>query len=59
MVCMREMFTVNTELKTVFSTFLYSVPYKAVQLVCKLISIRLILFNDFMKEEGPKTKFMQ
>ena len=51
------------ELKTVL-TFLYFVSYKSNasnlwQLVCKLISVRLILFYDFVKMEGPKTKFMQ
>ena len=57
-----KIFTEIKELKTVFN-LLYAVSYKCAskiwQLVCKLISIRLILFYDFMKEEGPKSTFMQ
>ena len=57
-------FTEVKELKTVLTGFLYFVSYesnasKFWQLVCKFISIRLISFHDFMKMEGPKTKFMQ
>ena len=50
-------------LKTVFNVFIFGVLKSDVskfwQLVCKLMSIRLISFNDFIKMEGPKTKFMQ
>ena len=58
----RFFFTEIKELKTVFNffvcCFLLSDASKFWQLVCKL-SIRLILFIDFMKEKCPETKFMQ
>ena len=49
-----KIFTEITELKTVFNFFIFRLLQKLNlrQIVCKLISIRLILFNDLMKEEG-------
>ena len=58
-----KIFNGSKMIKDGFERFLYSVSlksdaFKFWQLVCKLISIRSISFNDFMKMEGPKTKFM-
>ena len=56
--CVKGVSENEKKIKDSFKLFLYSVSYKIYaskfwQFVCKSICIRLILFNDFMKEEGP------
>ena len=49
--CVKD-FKGNKRIKDSFRFFCMLSPTKGMIHFCKFISIRLILFNDFMKEEG-------
>ena len=59
----KKVFTETKEFKTVLNFYvcclIQKLCFPILQYFVKLMSNRLILFNDFMQKEGPLTKCMQ